>query len=81
MGEAYFDSKPIGLWNFREIEGDCKGCTVRLVERRTLPRSIRPVYHKSFNFIVQCSIIMSMIYNKFEVIVFRGGFTRKLRNF
>ncbi|TEA36180.1 hypothetical protein DBR06_SOUSAS7510018, partial [Sousa chinensis] len=28
MGEAYFDSKPIGLWNFREIEGDCKGCTV-----------------------------------------------------
>ncbi|XP_043313066.1 laminin subunit alpha-2 isoform X1 [Cervus canadensis] len=28
MGEAYFDSKPIGLWNFREIEGDCKGCTI-----------------------------------------------------
>ncbi|XP_028364784.1 laminin subunit alpha-2 isoform X3 [Phyllostomus discolor] len=28
MGETYFDSKPIGLWNFREIEGDCKGCTV-----------------------------------------------------
>ncbi|XP_055981989.1 laminin subunit alpha-2 [Sorex fumeus] len=28
MGETYFDSKPIGLWNFREIEGDCKGCTI-----------------------------------------------------
>nr|XP_019584999.1 PREDICTED: laminin subunit alpha-2 isoform X4 [Rhinolophus sinicus] len=28
MGETFFDSKPIGLWNFREIEGDCKGCTV-----------------------------------------------------
>ncbi|XP_014316587.1 laminin subunit alpha-2 isoform X2 [Myotis lucifugus] len=28
MGETYFDGKPIGLWNFREIEGDCKGCTV-----------------------------------------------------
>ncbi|KAG8510842.1 Laminin subunit alpha-2, partial [Galemys pyrenaicus] len=28
MGETYFDSKPIGLWNFREIEGDCQGCTV-----------------------------------------------------
>ncbi|XP_045150594.1 laminin subunit alpha-2 isoform X3 [Echinops telfairi] len=28
MGEAYFDNKPIGLWNFREKEGDCKGCTV-----------------------------------------------------
>ncbi|XP_074043658.1 laminin subunit alpha-2 isoform X1 [Macrotis lagotis] len=28
MGETYFDSKPIGLWNFRDIEGDCKGCTV-----------------------------------------------------
>ncbi|XP_045355489.1 laminin subunit alpha-2 isoform X5 [Leopardus geoffroyi] len=28
MGETYFDSKPIGLWNFREKEGDCKGCTV-----------------------------------------------------
>nr|XP_013006500.1 laminin subunit alpha-2 isoform X4 [Cavia porcellus] len=28
MGETYFDNKPIGLWNFREIEGDCKGCTV-----------------------------------------------------
>lgn len=29
MGETYFDNKPIGLWNFREKEGDCKGCTVR----------------------------------------------------
>ncbi|XP_053142140.1 laminin subunit alpha-2 isoform X3 [Hemicordylus capensis] len=28
MGEAYLDSKPIGLWNFRNIEGDCKGCAV-----------------------------------------------------
>ncbi|XP_004673900.1 PREDICTED: laminin subunit alpha-2 isoform X2 [Condylura cristata] len=28
MGETYFDSKPIGLWNFREKEGDCQGCTV-----------------------------------------------------
>lgn len=34
MGEIYFDSKFIGLWNFREKEGDCKGCIVRLVERR-----------------------------------------------
>ena len=54
MGEAYFDSKPIGLWNFREIEGDCKGCTVRLVKRRALLTSFWPVHHKSFNFIVQC---------------------------
>lgn len=28
MGETFFDSKPIGLWNFREKEGDCKGCTI-----------------------------------------------------
>ncbi|XP_052025259.1 LOW QUALITY PROTEIN: laminin subunit alpha-2 [Apodemus sylvaticus] len=28
MGETYLDNKPIGLWNFREKEGDCKGCTV-----------------------------------------------------
>ncbi|XP_075780255.1 laminin subunit alpha-2 isoform X2 [Pelodiscus sinensis] len=28
MGETYLDSKPIGLWNFRDTEGDCKGCTV-----------------------------------------------------
>ncbi|XP_047413783.1 laminin subunit alpha-2 isoform X7 [Sciurus carolinensis] len=28
MGETHFDGKPIGLWNFREKEGDCKGCTV-----------------------------------------------------
>uniref|UniRef100_A0A8C8SQH7 Laminin subunit alpha 2 n=1 Tax=Pelusios castaneus TaxID=367368 RepID=A0A8C8SQH7_9SAUR len=26
MGETYLDSKPIGLWNFRDTEGDCKGC-------------------------------------------------------
>lgn len=29
MGETYLDSKPIGLWNYREREGDCKGCVVR----------------------------------------------------
>ncbi|KAM4693155.1 laminin subunit alpha-2 isoform 1-T1 [Discoglossus pictus] len=28
MGETFLDSKPIGLWNFREREGDCKGCSV-----------------------------------------------------
>ncbi|XP_077018985.1 laminin subunit alpha-2 isoform X2 [Tamandua tetradactyla] len=28
MGDTYFDNKPIGLWNFREKEGDCKGCAV-----------------------------------------------------
>nr|XP_014348008.1 PREDICTED: laminin subunit alpha-2 isoform X3 [Latimeria chalumnae] len=28
MGETYLDNKPIGLWNFREIQGDCKGCLV-----------------------------------------------------
>ncbi|KAI1897462.1 hypothetical protein AGOR_G00083530 [Albula goreensis] len=28
MGEAYLDKKPIGLWNYREREGDCKGCVV-----------------------------------------------------
>uniref|UniRef100_A0ACB8GD65 Laminin subunit alpha-2 n=1 Tax=Sphaerodactylus townsendi TaxID=933632 RepID=A0ACB8GD65_9SAUR len=28
MGETYLDSKPIGLWNFRDIEGECKGCVV-----------------------------------------------------
>lgn len=43
MGETYFDSKPIGLWNFREVEGDCKGCTVRLVVMMTLPGSVWPV--------------------------------------
>ena len=80
MGEAYFDSKPIGLWNFREIEGDCKGCTVRLVKRRALLTSFWPVHHKSFNFIVQCFIIMWMISKKFEVIVFKGRFTRKPSN-
>lgn len=29
MGETFLDSKPIGLWNFRDIEGDCRGCAVR----------------------------------------------------
>src|SRR4029434_8174459 len=29
MGEAYLDKKPIGLWNYRDREGDCKGCAVR----------------------------------------------------
>uniref|UniRef100_A0A3B4ES20 Laminin subunit alpha-2 n=1 Tax=Pundamilia nyererei TaxID=303518 RepID=A0A3B4ES20_9CICH len=28
MGETYLDGKPIGLWNYREREGDCKGCVV-----------------------------------------------------
>ncbi|KAM6465703.1 laminin subunit alpha-2 isoform 2-T2 [Liasis olivaceus] len=28
MGETYLDSKPIGLWNFRDLEGECKGCAV-----------------------------------------------------
>ncbi|XP_060769556.1 laminin subunit alpha-2 [Neoarius graeffei] len=28
MGETYLDSKPIGLWNYRERDGDCKGCVV-----------------------------------------------------
>ncbi|XP_073532163.1 laminin subunit alpha-2 isoform X5 [Phyllobates terribilis] len=28
MGETFFDGKPIGLWNYREKEGDCKGCSV-----------------------------------------------------
>ncbi|KAJ8270754.1 hypothetical protein GJAV_G00118850 [Gymnothorax javanicus] len=28
MGEVYLDNKPIGLWNYREREGDCKGCVV-----------------------------------------------------
>ncbi|XP_062292940.1 laminin subunit alpha-2 [Scomber scombrus] len=26
MGETFLDGKPIGLWNYREREGDCKGC-------------------------------------------------------
>lgn len=40
MGETHLDSKPIGLWNFREKEGDCKGCTVRLVKMSDLLRSV-----------------------------------------
>uniref|UniRef100_A0A8C5AZY2 Basement membrane-specific heparan sulfate proteoglycan core protein n=1 Tax=Gadus morhua TaxID=8049 RepID=A0A8C5AZY2_GADMO len=28
MGETFLDSKPIGLWNYRDRQGDCKGCTV-----------------------------------------------------
>ncbi|XP_048106035.1 laminin subunit alpha-2 isoform X4 [Alosa alosa] len=28
MGEVYLDKKPIGLWNYRDREGDCKGCAV-----------------------------------------------------
>uniref|UniRef100_A0A674J3X9 Laminin subunit alpha 2 n=1 Tax=Terrapene triunguis TaxID=2587831 RepID=A0A674J3X9_9SAUR len=28
MGETYLDSKPIGLWNFRDTKGDCKGCAI-----------------------------------------------------
>ncbi|XP_034018533.1 laminin subunit alpha-2 isoform X2 [Thalassophryne amazonica] len=28
MGEVFLDNKPIGLWNYRERQGDCKGCVV-----------------------------------------------------
>ncbi|XP_030577117.1 laminin subunit alpha-2 isoform X2 [Archocentrus centrarchus] len=28
MGETFLDGKPIGLWNYRKREGDCKGCAV-----------------------------------------------------
>ncbi|KAG8444246.1 hypothetical protein GDO86_009434 [Hymenochirus boettgeri] len=28
MGEAFLDGKPIGLWNYRNREGDCKGCSI-----------------------------------------------------
>ncbi|XP_069463573.1 laminin subunit alpha-2 isoform X3 [Ambystoma mexicanum] len=28
MGETFLDGKPIGLWNYRERAGDCKGCAV-----------------------------------------------------
>ncbi|KAE8286697.1 Laminin subunit alpha-2 [Larimichthys crocea] len=28
MGETFLDSKPIGLWNYRDRQGDCKGCVV-----------------------------------------------------
>ncbi|XP_040920197.1 laminin subunit alpha-2 isoform X3 [Toxotes jaculatrix] len=28
MGETFLDGKPIGLWNYRERQGDCKGCVV-----------------------------------------------------
>uniref|UniRef100_A0A8D3DXG8 Laminin subunit alpha 2 n=1 Tax=Scophthalmus maximus TaxID=52904 RepID=A0A8D3DXG8_SCOMX len=28
MGETFLDSKPIGLWNYRERQGDCKGCVI-----------------------------------------------------
>uniref|UniRef100_A0A3B4EIQ5 Laminin G domain-containing protein n=1 Tax=Pygocentrus nattereri TaxID=42514 RepID=A0A3B4EIQ5_PYGNA len=28
MGETFLDGKPIGLWNYRERDGDCKGCVV-----------------------------------------------------
>lgn len=29
MGETFLDGKAIGLWNYRERQGDCKGCVVR----------------------------------------------------
>ncbi|XP_072324438.1 laminin subunit alpha-1 [Scyliorhinus torazame] len=29
MGEAFLDGKSIGLWNFQEREGSCKGCFAR----------------------------------------------------
>ncbi|XP_072107642.1 laminin subunit alpha-2 isoform X2 [Mobula birostris] len=28
MGETSLDRKPIGLWNYRERQGECKGCVV-----------------------------------------------------
>ncbi|XP_053314949.1 laminin subunit alpha-2 isoform X2 [Spea bombifrons] len=28
MGETFLDGKPIGLWNYRDREGNCKGCSV-----------------------------------------------------
>ncbi|XP_029705872.1 LOW QUALITY PROTEIN: laminin subunit alpha-2 [Takifugu rubripes] len=28
MGETFLDGKPIGLWNYRQRQGDCKGCVV-----------------------------------------------------
>ncbi|XP_041043524.1 laminin subunit alpha-2 isoform X2 [Carcharodon carcharias] len=28
MGETYLDRKPIGLWNYRDRQGECKGCVV-----------------------------------------------------
>ncbi|KAK5616507.1 hypothetical protein CRENBAI_009395 [Crenichthys baileyi] len=28
MGETFLDGKPIGLWNYRDRRGDCKGCVV-----------------------------------------------------
>ncbi|XP_029351939.1 laminin subunit alpha-2 isoform X3 [Echeneis naucrates] len=28
MGETFLDGKPIGLWNYRDRQGDCKGCSV-----------------------------------------------------
>lgn len=28
MGETFLDNKPIGLWNYRDSQGDCKGCVV-----------------------------------------------------
>ncbi|XP_061742141.1 laminin subunit alpha-2 isoform X4 [Nerophis ophidion] len=28
MGETFLDGKPIGLWNYRERQGDCKGCVI-----------------------------------------------------
>ncbi|XP_063773402.1 laminin subunit alpha-2 isoform X3 [Pseudophryne corroboree] len=28
MGETFLDNKPIGLWNYRDREGNCKGCSI-----------------------------------------------------
>ncbi|KAM9317105.1 laminin subunit alpha-2 [Gastrophryne carolinensis] len=28
MGETFLDGKPIGLWNYRDRAGNCKGCSV-----------------------------------------------------
>uniref|UniRef100_A0A4W3IED9 Basement membrane-specific heparan sulfate proteoglycan core protein n=1 Tax=Callorhinchus milii TaxID=7868 RepID=A0A4W3IED9_CALMI len=29
MGETFLDGKPIGLWNYKDRQGECKGCVVR----------------------------------------------------
>uniref|UniRef100_A0A4W3IE40 Basement membrane-specific heparan sulfate proteoglycan core protein n=1 Tax=Callorhinchus milii TaxID=7868 RepID=A0A4W3IE40_CALMI len=28
MGETFLDGKPIGLWNYKDRQGECKGCVV-----------------------------------------------------
>ncbi|XP_048452999.1 laminin subunit alpha-2-like [Rhincodon typus] len=33
MGETSLDRKPIGLWNYRDRQGECKGCVVSMKAR------------------------------------------------